>query len=88
MPETIFHTAPNEAPIREIYIFVSTDAQGHDGIVSAAQGGMLMPLVTSKRRIAELMRPMVQQIVRETGTTVKLLRFSSREELEVLNGKH
>lgn len=79
---TLIHDEPNEAVITELYAFLSTDATG-EGICGAMIGGAWTPLVTSKLRIVErVMRPLAQQIARESGKPVRLVKFTMSEEIE------
>ena len=77
---TVVHDAPNEAEITELYVFLSTDATG-EGICGAHLNGAWTPLVTSKRRIADMMRPMAEEASRLSGKPVRLVRFTAREEM-------
>ena len=78
---TVVHDAPNEAEITELYVFLSTDATG-EGICGAMLNGVWTPLVTSKRRIAEkVMRPLAAEASRLSGKPVRLVKFSTREEM-------
>lgn len=77
---TIIHDEPNEAPITELYVFLSTDAAG-EGICGAMIGGIWTPLVTSKLRIVETMRPLVRQIAQHTRKPIRLVKFTGREEM-------
>ena len=77
---TFIHDEANEAPITEIYAYLSTDENG-EGICGAMMGGVWTPLVTSKRRIAEAMRPVARDLEQKSGKPVKLVKFSVREEI-------
>jgi hypothetical protein len=68
---------PNEAPITELYAVLSIDENG-EGILATA--GML-PMVTSRRRIAEKMKLGAIKIAQDTGRPLKLVRFSRVETM-------
>jgi hypothetical protein len=78
---TIIHTEPNEAVITELYAFLSTDETG-EGIVGEMIDGAWTPLVTSKLRIAEKMRPLARHIAEVSGKPVRLVKFTARQEME------
>lgn len=77
---TVVHDAPNESPITEVYVFLSTDATG-EGICGAMVNGAWTPLVTSKLRIADKLRPLAAEASRLSGKPVRLVRFTVREEM-------
>ncbi len=82
MPITFVETGPNEAPITELFAFISVDDKGNEGICATAMGdGVWLAMVTSKQRIAEMMKPAAEDIARQGGKTVKLIRMSARAEL-------
>ncbi|TYL87460.1 hypothetical protein [Bradyrhizobium cytisi] len=76
----LIHDAPNEAVITELYAYLSTDATG-EGICAGMLGAFWTPLVTSKARVAESMRPLAAEIARASGKRVRLVKFTAREEV-------
>jgi hypothetical protein len=79
---TLIDDEPNEAPITELYAFISTDEKGNDGICAmTAANGMTLPMVTSKRRNADAMLPTAEKIARLSGRKIKLIRLSERTDL-------
>jgi hypothetical protein len=78
----LLHTPPNEAPLEELFAWVSVDANGNEGILAdGIQGLGMTPLVTGKRAMAEgPFRKMAAEIARGTGATVKLARFRRDDE--------
>lgn len=85
MAITGLFTGGNEAPITELYVFLSTDAKGNDGIVSAQFGNVHLPLVTSKPRVAEMMKEHAREIARLSGGKITLARFTNREDMATIN---
>jgi hypothetical protein len=78
---TYVHNEANEAPITELFAFLSTDDTG-EGICAAIVGGLgSTPLVTSKARVAEQMKQMAQSISDASGKPVRLVRFTRAEVL-------
>ncbi len=82
-PGTV-HQPKNSMPrIESIYAFLSVDKEeGNEGVVGAAfRGGSPMPLLAAdERRLADLM-PVAERIAEQTGTQIKLVRFTAREEI-------
>jgi hypothetical protein len=67
---------PNEAPIDRVYVFLSEDAKGFNGIVAGILPGIgSTPLVTSKRKVAESLIPVAQEAANRTGLKVGLYAF-------------
>ncbi len=80
--DTIYHIPENEQMMDEIYAVLSIDDKG-EGICSmmTPQGGM--PMIFGHARMIELMRPMIQEMARDTGKTLRLVKFKKEEILEV-----
>lgn len=71
--------------IDEMFAFVSEDTGPEDeGIITMSLGSTMMPLVGGDMTRVEKLKPIARQIAQQTGKKVKLLRFSTREELEEL----
>jgi hypothetical protein len=69
--------------IDEMFAFIASDANG-EGLPAFQAGLMMMPLVAADRKRVDSLRDIARQIARETGQTITLVRFSHREELEVI----
>jgi hypothetical protein len=71
--------------ITEMYAFVAVDRDGDEGIIGMrAPDGSWMPLVGADKARVESLRSIAREIARASHREVRLLRFSVREELEVL----
>lgn len=70
--------------IPELYAFIADEPQGEGGICAADLGGTLMPLVTGNPANLDAMRGFAQQIADASGLQVKLVRYTVREDLEVI----
>lgn len=71
--------------IDELFAFIASDSDG-EGLpaVTDPGNGMLMPLVCADKERVESMRQAAKRIARVTGNKITLVRFSVREELEVI----
>jgi hypothetical protein len=68
--------------IESIYAFISTDERG-EGVAGAPMGGLgCVPLIAADWARVESIRPLAQQIAKAFGREVKLVKFTTREELE------
>lgn len=84
----VAHETANGFPvplrIDELYAYVSVNDDGDEGLCAfVADDGSWMPMVAADEARVEQMRPIAQGIVRQ-GIPVRLLRFSTRSEIEVL----
>ncbi len=69
--------------INEVFVFVATDEHGDEGIPAfQSSAGMWMPLVAADRARVDSLRPMAKEIAKMTGSSIKLIRMSTREDLE------
>lgn len=76
----------NDAPITELFVFISTDADGNDGIVATNFGAVMMPLITSRPKVADLMKRVAADVGKQCGSRIRLIRLTAREEVEVIYG--
>lgn len=79
-----FHDPPKDGPITELFAYIANDESG-DGIMAAGVGDLTMPLVTSKRDVANSLLPMARAAAKKQGKRAKLVRFTAREDIEVVN---
>lgn len=79
---TILHDDdPNEAPITELFAWLSIDGDGNEGIVAAGLPGLgWTQLITSKERIANKMRKPAMEAGNMSGKKVVLVRFKRVDE--------
>ncbi len=78
---TVHHVPPNTAPIDQIWAFVSTDPGG-EGICAAVVNGLTFPMVTATGSNVGLMTETARQLAKQTGKTIKLIKFTAREDVE------
>ena len=69
--------------IDEVLVFVASDADG-EGVPGFMTPGGWMPLVCADKARVDSLREIAQRIARESGNRITLVRFSVREELEVI----
>ena len=82
MSEPLIHDPGNETTIEHVYVYLSIDAEGRNGIVATSMGPLgSTPMVTGSPRVAELMKPMAEQVARLTGKTVALFSFKRDAQL-------
>jgi hypothetical protein len=73
--------------IDQIWCWVSVD-EGGEGVIAAPFPNIgMMPLIAADEARLNSLRPIVESIVRITGKSARLVKFSLREEIEEISGK-
>ena len=73
--------APPDQRIEKLHAWIATHTDGSEGIVSAALGPQVMPLVTSKRHVAEGLKSVAERAVQAAAAqaskvvSVRLVTF-------------
>jgi hypothetical protein len=75
---------PATQPITELFAYVMIDDAGNEGICATTVGTTSMPLVFGYQRIAEKAMPFAEELTRKTGKTIRLVKFTTRQELRVI----
>jgi len=71
--------------IRDLYAFLAVHADGDEGVVGMPVGGSMLPLVAADRERLEALRPYARAAARASGLSIRLVRFTAREEIEVID---
>jgi hypothetical protein len=69
--------------IEQLWAFISDD-DGEGIAAFLSNDGIWMPLIAADKARVDSLRKMAQQLATESGVPVKLVKFSVREDLEVL----
>lgn len=72
--------------INEMYAFVAIDSDGTEGVCSFYSRAMSghMPMVGADTARVDLLRPIAQDMAKQMGVPIRVLRFTVREEIEVI----
>ncbi|HEY6393985.1 MAG TPA: hypothetical protein VIX12_01135, partial [Candidatus Binataceae bacterium] len=71
--------------LEEMFAFVSEDDHGEGlACLDDPASGMMVPMVGADREMMDYLREMAKAIAQSRGVAVKLVKFSKREELEVI----
>lgn len=71
--------------ITTIHAFIATEIDGTEGVIGQLMpDGVFMPFVCADAERVKQLRPFAKNIARIGKTSVKLIRFSVREDLEVI----
>jgi hypothetical protein len=79
-----FYKPDTGQSIDAIYAWVATEPNGGEGICSAQIGSLHMPLIGADMDRIKSLRSRAEMVRRITGYPVRLVRFSARDDLEVL----
>lgn len=69
---TEYRTPPNSRPLKTMYAFVSEDALGNHGIVSARMMDQNFPLVTMETHLLPYMKEAAKKAMMGTGKRIML----------------
>lgn len=73
--------------VNEVFAWLSVDQKDDcEGIIAGQAGTTLIPLVGADRDRIESYRSTAKAAAKQFNVTIKLVRFSEREELEVIDG--
>ena len=83
---TILHEPENTFVIEKLWAFVSRDEKGNEGLVAAPLSGMMMPMIAADKDRLESLKPIAKDIAKMTKQKIVLLEFSTKKEVEVIDG--
>ena len=69
--------------IDELFVFVSSDADG-EGVPAIADGPLMLPLICADRERVDSLREVAAYLGHLSGNKITLVRFSVREDIEVI----
>lgn len=69
--------------IDEVFLFVADEDQG-EGLIGELVGNQWLPFVCADAARVDSLRKRAEVIAKETNKKVKLLRFTTRTEMEVI----
>jgi hypothetical protein len=71
----------NDGVVRQLFVFIYEEGGlEHVAIAPTAQGNI--PMITIDEQMKEKMKPLAQSVANSTHKTVKVLKFTNREDLE------
>lgn len=81
------HEHPLKLKIDELWAWVATSKlDGSEGIVCVTIGDQNFPAVGADQERMKIFEPTMKDIVKQHGQTIRLLKFSTREEIKTLKG--
>jgi hypothetical protein len=77
--------AGGQLRIDEMFAYIQLDPLDNtEGVIAFLSDTGWMPMVGADMKRIGSLRPLAQQVADETGRPVQLVKFSNREELEML----
>ena len=71
--------------IEQIFVFAALDKSPDDeGVAAFKTGEGWMPMVGADLKKVDQLRPIAEEIAHKTGKKIRVLKFTLREELEVI----
>jgi len=71
----------NDGVVRQLFVFVYDEGGiEHVAIAPTSQGNI--PMITIDENMKDKMKPLAQSVANSTHKTVKILKFTTREDLE------
>lgn len=81
----IVHDAPNKLKIERIWVVVSVDANGNEGVCAGplpGAPGVLMPLIAADEERLPFIKDMAKRLSKHTKKTLRLIELSTRTNVE------
>ena len=85
---TIYHVPKSEHPMDEIYVALSVDNDGSEGIVAMVKDNSFMPVVFGNKSSIEGCIPLLKDMAKQTGRNIKLYKFKKSEVLQEIYGNN
>lgn len=79
-----YHIPKNEYPIEYLYVVLSRDNDGNEGIVSHISDRGGFPLVSGKEEYTKIFRELAKQMSKETGKKLYIMKYKKVEQLEII----
>lgn len=70
--------------IEQMYAYVVVDQDGTEGVPAFQAGAMAMPMVAADQARLDQLRPVAESMARQLGKPIELVRFTVREQVEVI----
>lgn len=82
---TDYHIPKNEQPMDDLYVVLSKEKDGTEGIVSMMTPFGGMPLVFGHKRLLDTIRPTIIQMSKDTGRDMVVAKYHKMEILEKIS---
>lgn len=72
--------------IDAVWMAISVDDNGNEGVCATSIGDMMVPLIAADKNRLEWVISMARKIAAATTRQVKVIKMTTREEIEVISG--
>ena len=84
-----YHIPENQKPLDELYVALSRDKKGNEGIISTIIPEMgAMPMVFGNQKMINNFKDFLKQVARDTGQDIYIMKYKDREVIEHIIGSH
>lgn len=70
--------------IKELWAYVATESDGTEGVCGWRTSSGMVPLIGADKERVVSMRPRAADVARQSGVPIKLVKFSTREDIETI----
>lgn len=71
--------------IDKLFAFITADSGPEDeGVIAFYEGGAWFPMVGADMKRIESLRPIAEQLAKDVGKPIRLVHFTNRVEVEVI----
>lgn len=83
---TILIEPENTFRIDTVWMAISVDEQGNEGLCAMFDGKSWFPLIASDEKRLEWVIRNAKLMAKNSRNTIKIIKFTTREEIEVISG--
>lgn len=84
----VYDIPKNEQEMKVIFVVLSRDDDGTEGIVSAMTPMGSMPMVFGHERMLGNVREALKQMSKDTGRKLHIVKYAKTEEVETIDFSH
>lgn len=81
----IYDIPKNEIPMDYLYVALSLDENGNEGIIAASTPMGSIPMVFGHERMLDKVKESLRQMSKDTGQKIYLVKYKKHEELEKID---
>ena len=68
--------------IDEVYVFISKDEKGNEGVIGQKIGDSWMPFVAADKARLDALILMARELAKHTNKKIKLIKLTKREDIK------